>query len=255
MKQELIKPIVRVGNSAGVLLPREWLNGKARVELFEKPIDIKKDVFEILDDYLEDIIGIYLVGSYAREEQTGQSDVDILAITKDINKRMKSGKYELMLISAKNLKKELEKNILPLLPMIREARPLLNSMAHDDYKDIKFTQENTKFHIETTNSALEVIDKSIGLAELEGRGLSENIIYSLVLRLREVYIVDCLKYKKIATIKEFVSLIKKLTGSDKTYRLYLNVKNNKEKSNEQINTKEAKKIQDYITKKIKEQKI
>ena len=106
-----------------------------------------------------------------------------------------------------------------------------------------------------SKSALKVIDDSIELAELEGRDLSENIIYSLVLRLREVYIVDCLNYNKIATTKEFVSLIKKLTESDKTYRLYLNVKNNKEKSNEQVSIKEAKKIQNYIIQRIKEQKI
>ena len=41
-KQELIKPIVRMGNSACVLLPKAWVDGKARVELIEKPIDIKK---------------------------------------------------------------------------------------------------------------------------------------------------------------------------------------------------------------------
>ena len=58
MGQELIKPIVRVGNSAGIVLPREWLNGKAKVELIEKPIDIKRDILEILEPYLEDVVGI-----------------------------------------------------------------------------------------------------------------------------------------------------------------------------------------------------
>ena len=255
MKQELIKPIVRVGNSAGVLLPRKWLNGRAKIELVKEPIDIKRDVLEIIKYYLADIIGIYVVGSYARSEQKEGSDVDILIITKDIDKKIKKGRYDLMLISAETLKKELENNLLPLLPMIRESRPLLNSTAVEGYKNTKFTQRNIRFHIETTKSALAVIDKAIALAEIEGRGLSENLVYSLVLRLREVYIVDCLKTGKIATTKELVYLIKKLTGSDKAYRLYLNVKNDKKRSDERINVEEAKKIQDYIIKKIKEQEV
>ena len=69
---ELVRPIVRVGNSAGVILPREWLNGKAKIELIARPLDIKKEVFEILEDYFQDIIGIYLVGSYARNEQNDE---------------------------------------------------------------------------------------------------------------------------------------------------------------------------------------
>ena len=78
MKQELIKPIVKVGNSAGIILPKEWLNGKEKVELIETPKDIKKELLEVLDSYLPDIIGIYLTGSYARGEETPESDIDIL---------------------------------------------------------------------------------------------------------------------------------------------------------------------------------
>ena len=32
---KLIKQIVKVGNSAGVILPKEWYGGKARVEFIE----------------------------------------------------------------------------------------------------------------------------------------------------------------------------------------------------------------------------
>ena len=134
MIRELIKPIVRVGNSAGVLLPKNWINGKARIELIEKPIDIKKDVLEILDPYLQNIEGIYLIGSYAREEQTKKSDVDILVITNKINKKIKKGKYEIILISKEKVESALEKNILPILPMLKEAKPLVNSSLIEKYK-------------------------------------------------------------------------------------------------------------------------
>ena len=83
MEQELVKQVVRVGNSAGVILPREWLNAKAKVKLVGEPLNIKKNVLEILAPYLGDVIGIYIVGSYAREEETERSDVDVLVGIRD----------------------------------------------------------------------------------------------------------------------------------------------------------------------------
>ena len=77
MKQELIKPIIKVGNSAGVILPKNWINGEARIELIEKPLDIKNDILEILKPYLQNIEGIYLIGSYARGDYKSNSDIDI----------------------------------------------------------------------------------------------------------------------------------------------------------------------------------
>ena len=92
---ELIKPIVRVGNSAGVLVPKDWLNGEARVTLVKKPQNIRQNTLEILNAYLPHIIGLYLVGSYARGEQTSTSDIDILGITDNINKKIKRANMRL----------------------------------------------------------------------------------------------------------------------------------------------------------------
>ena len=75
---ELVKPIVRLGNSAGVVLPKEWLHGEARITLLKKPDNPKKAVLDIIEPYLSSIIGVYLVGSYARGEQKKNSDIDIL---------------------------------------------------------------------------------------------------------------------------------------------------------------------------------
>ncbi len=255
MKQELMKSVIKVGNGAGVLVPREWLNGKARIELIEKPLDIKRDVVETLEPYLEEVIGIYLVGSYARNEQNAGSDVDIIALTSNIDKRIISGKYDILLISIRSLEDSLKNNLLPILPMLIEAKTLLNSIAIESYRKTKLTERNLRFHIETTNSALKVMDKAIELAELEGKELSENIIYSFVLRLREVYIIDCLKNNGLATTKGLISLVKKLTGSDKSYKLYLNAKNECKKSGKFIGVNEAINIRDYIRSRIKEQKI
>jgi len=252
MIRELIKPIVRVGNSAGVLLPKNWINGKARIELIEKPIDIKKDVLEILDPYLQNIEGIYLIGSYAREEQTKKSDVDILVITNKINKKIKKGKYEIILISKEKVESALEKNILPILPMLKEAKPLVNSSLIEKYKKTQLTKKNLKSHIELTKSALGINREFINLDEEMESNSGDSVAYSLILRLREMYIVDFLIKNKIPTKKELFNLIKKVSGSLKAYEGYLRVKNNEKDKNE-LPIEESIKLYDYLIKKIKEQ--
>ena len=86
---ELIKKTIRVGNSAGVLLPLDWYGSYVKV-ILEKPSP-SKEVIEILMRYnlLGDVIGVYIVCSYARNEQIEYSDVDILVITESTNKKIK----------------------------------------------------------------------------------------------------------------------------------------------------------------------
>ena len=253
-KQELIKPIVRMGNSACVLLPKAWIDGKAKVELIEKPIDVKRDLFEILSPYLEDVIGIYLVGSYARGEQEVDSDVDVIIITNNLNKRIEKGKYEIILISKDSIEKQLKNNILPLLPMLRESKPLMNAKLLEEYKNIKLTRKNLKFHIETTKSAMAVIEKSIDLDKDLGIKAGDGSAYSLILRLRGVYLVDKLRTGKKWSKKEFLKLIKKISGSLIAYEGYLRVKSNK-KAKDELPLEEAQKFYDYIVKRVKEQEI
>ncbi len=252
MKQELIKPIIKVGNSAGVILPKNWINGKARIELIEKPIDIKKDILEILESYLEDIEGIYLVGSYARNEQTKKSDVDVLVITNKISEKIVKGKYDLILVPKEKIELSLKKNILPILPMLKEAKPLFNGSLIKEYQKTKLTKDNLNPHIELTKSALNVNKEIIKLDEETNSYLSDVVAYSLILRLRGTYMVDCLIKNKTPRKKELLNLIKKTSGSLKAYEGYLRAKNNEKNKNE-LQIEEAKKLYEYICKKIKEQ--
>jgi predicted nucleotidyltransferase len=247
--QKLIKPIIRVGNSAGVLLPKEWLNGKAKIELIEKPVDIKSESLQILNSHLDQIQGIYIVGSHARREETSHSDIDILGITSNLNLNINKGRYHIILISLTELEKQLENNALPLLPMIREASPILNSELIKKYDKTKLTKNNLKWHIETTKSALKVVEKLIEIEKtLKNKEFSGGV-YSLILRLRTLYLINCLKENKIGTSKGLISLIRKITGNDNSYKIYLSEKN-KRKLKEKISLDEGQKLIDYISKKI-----
>ena len=252
MLQELIKPVVRVGNSAGVILPKNWINGEARIELIEKPLDIKNDILEILKPYLQNIEGIYLIGSYARGEQTKESDVDVLVITDKISKKIKRGKYELILISKENVESALEKNILPILPMLKEAKPIINSILIKKYQETQLTKKNLKGHIELTKSALGINREFIKLDKDLKSNSGDGVAYSLILRLRGTYIVDCLIKNKIPTKKELLGIIKKISGSLKAYEGYSRVKNNEKEKNE-LPTEESARLYNYLIKKINEQ--
>jgi len=84
-----IKKTVKAGNSSAVILPRAWLNQEVRVELVKKSQEtILFDTINIAKKYMElkDIIGIYLAGSYARGEESKDSDIDILIISNNIDK-------------------------------------------------------------------------------------------------------------------------------------------------------------------------
>ena len=252
---KIIKQTREVGTSAGVLLPREWLNKQVVVQIINPDIkSIKKRVFEILieEDILQEVFGIYLVGSYARQEQTYESDIDILVITSNTNKRFKKDFYEITLISEKNLKKQLDENILPILPWLIESKAIINESLIQKYKNTKLTKNNLKWHIDTTKSAMNVVKEDIKLSEeFPEIKMMNSSAYSLILRLRTIYIIECLKKGKLWKKKEFLNLIKNISGSLNTYEIYNEVKN-KNKSNLNLSVKEAKKLINYINEKINE---
>ena len=108
MSVELIKDVRSWGNSAGVLLPREWKGNRVKIILIERTLEIKKEIFKILEPCLSKVIGVYIAGSYAREEQTKRSDVDVIVISTDLSKKIISGKYDISIIPLKDIKKTIK---------------------------------------------------------------------------------------------------------------------------------------------------
>jgi len=248
---ELIRNTIRVGNSAGVLLPKEWLNTEVKIVL--QPLNIAKDVIQILldEDLLKYTMGAYIVGSYARKEQTIDSDTDILIITININKRIKNGKYDILLISKQSLEKELKTNALPLLPMLLESKSIINNSLADSYKKTTLTKENLKWHLETSKSAMKMVEKDIEVSKELKQYTGDATAYSLILRLRTLYILDSIKNKKMWSKPEFLSIIKKISGSLKSYERYVSAKN-KNTLAYKLPIDEAEKLMSYINKKIKD---
>ena len=246
---ELVKNTIKVGNSAGVLLPRQWLGNKVRVIL--EPLNLDKEIVEILmqEKILGDVLGAYIVGSYARGEQTIESDIDVLIITTSINKKIKRGKYEIICISQEEIKSQIQKNILPILPMIKEAKTIINRELIKKYASSRLTLKNLSYHIETTKSAMKVVEKDIELSKGMNEKASDATAYSLILRLRTLYLIQCLKHGRMWSKKDFLKIVKRVSGSTIAYERYLKSKN-KGTEESKVPIEEAEKLMNYINKNI-----
>ncbi len=252
---KLTRKAYRVGNSAGVVVPKEWLNGFVEVKLIELPLRTNSGyILEILEKAgidTSEILGIAIIGSYARNEQDKESDIDILVITNNLNKKIRAGRYEIIIISEKILEKQLNDIGFPILPMILEAVPIINKNLFVEYKKNTLSKKALKWLVDTTNSSMKISKEQISiLKEFKERDLSDNISYSLILRLRTLYMINSLLKGWVWSKKDFLNLINDIAGSLISYEGYLRVKNNK-KIKKELKIKEAERLTEYIMEKTK----
>ncbi len=248
MKSEIIKQAFRLGNSAGVLLPIGWKDKKVKIQLIDK--SITQDILEILEekDLLKNVIGIFLAGSYARGEETKSSDVDIFIVTDSIDKQTKIRGYEITMISKGKFEKNIKKSLY-LASLINESKTILNNEFIKDYKT-RILNLPVKKHLEEIKSMTKINEDFIEMDEQMKENTPDETIYSLVLRLREIYLIGCLKDNKKPSNKEFIGLIKNISGSAEAYESYLRIKNDKP-SKRGIKTSHARKLINYTKLKIK----
>ncbi|MBU1136547.1 MAG: nucleotidyltransferase domain-containing protein [Nanoarchaeota archaeon] len=251
----ITKTTTRLGNSAGVLLPASWLNAIVNVKLVESPknySELINQLFIILKKELPSIKSLMIAGSYAREEQTKNSDIDVIILNNE-NKHKKIGKFDMLYLTEKKIKQDLEKNALPLLPMLREAKPIINGNLINKYAKYPINKKNVKWHIDTTKTMMQEVKKDIEFSKRLKENTSYASVYSLVLRLRTLYIIECLIKKKAWKNKEFLNLLKKITSSLNIYEEYSKIKSSKKTAkNSKVNIEKAEKLMDYINKKTKE---
>jgi len=247
-----IKKAVVSGNSSAVILPRAWLNKEVRVELLRKDNEtILSDSLEIINKYLslKEVIGIYLVGSYARQEEDDTSDIDILVITNNIDKKIiKEGIYNLLIISSELLNYKLKRDLLPIGQMLRESTPLLNA-SYIDSIEIKAARENSNIYLDTTQEKIDLIKKVIELSKKRNKEkVSDFVAYTLVLRIRTLYIIESIINKKPYSKIEFVNKLNKIYKGV-AYNRYISIKNNR-KTEDIMSLDEAEFLNEYLQKEL-----
>ncbi|MEK6914782.1 MAG: DUF2080 family transposase-associated protein [Nanoarchaeota archaeon] len=236
----IIKKTREVGTSAGVLLPREWLNKQVIVQLIIPDTKIiKKRVIDILveKDLLQEVIGIYQTGSIARNESDEYSDIDILIVTENYSGTINEENYSIILIPKKELEKSLEKNPIYYLPMIKEAKTIINPELIAKYKKYKLTKKGVLSYIKSSMVAIKRSNHLISLdEELGDKNTSDAVAYSLVLRIRGAYILESIINNKMWNKKELIKII----NNKKIYQGYLARKEKKKNNRNYIPIDEAK---------------
>lgn len=227
---EVVKNVSKWGNGAGVLLPKEWVGQQVKVILIDRTSNIRKEAIDILSPYLDDIIGVYLTGSYARGEQEPDSDIDILGISKNTKKEIQSGKYHISIITLDGARRTLDKNPILILPRLYEARPIMNESLLDELKTAKVTLKSFKGFLEESESIIHICEEFLQLDREQGRTQldSEQILYPLILRLRGIFLIQSLLHKQKYSKDKFIrSLNLDRTEAKKVYSNYKHIRDGK----------------------------
>jgi len=256
MKQ-VVKVVQQIGNGGHVYVPKEMIGKKVVVSVVEKRIeDIKEEIVRILGSYLEHINGIYLYGSYARGEQTTDSDIDILVVTDGkVKIKQKIKGYDLVSATVQQIENTLDNNTVLILPILKEAKALLNEQLIHNYKSRKLNKKNTKWYVDTTESSLELANNWIKDKDMRSM---PKIVYPLVMRLRGLYWIKALAYGKAYSNKQLLNdLISNGLSDEKAkqiYRMYREHRNNKRISSQDISYEDVIKLYKIVEKTLSEVK-
>lgn len=247
MKQ-IIKQAKRLGNASGVVLPKDWENALVKVQLVSRPLS-PAELMNVLQQEiaLEDVVGVYLVGSYSRGDNDTDSDIDILVISNDINRDITKGKYQITIVSQDTMKKY--KGYPLYYSMLQEAKPILNGILLENYRtDLSVSIKGVKEYLQAARRALRRVDSLISDKEEVSTETADAVAYSLILRLRGLYILDCIAQKKQQSKQELLALIRKVAGSLNIYNRYVAMKNDEEGHMHRVEIKieEAIAIRDYL---------
>lgn len=257
VKEQIVKTVVKSGNGGAVWVPKDWLGQEVIVILPEKPkIDVKERIVHLLEPYLKDVIAVFMYGSYARQEEKKESDIDVMVLTKDKSIKIKTKKPNDLEVTSFQLDKfkiAIEKYPVMYYQIVREAEPLINGYILDELKTIKIKNEALKKYIIETK---EHIKSNMGLLELdklEGDFIkSYSVIYSLVLRLKGIFIIKCILNKWKFSNKLFRNwLIKKglnYREFEQYYTAYRLIRDNKRTDNLKIKIARVEKLLDILKK-------
>lgn len=245
---KIIRTVQGSGNGGHIYLPKEMIGKQVLVVQITKTLeDIKKEVLEILNPYLEHVLGVYLYGSYARGEQTPESDIDVWVISDKKLNIKNTENYEIITSTIEETKKTLKKNAVVVLSIIKEAIPLINRDLLKTLSSYNLNKKNTKQFVEHTESSLKIVE---ALMKDELKSSVPNITYPLMMRLRGLYLIKCLKENKIYSNKGLKEYLKLEDGIfEELYTIYQAVRDKRRIPPPKVKYKDLKKLYD-ITKKL-----
>ncbi len=250
--EKVVRKVTPSGNGAHIFAPKEWLDEEVLLVRISR-IDIKKGIYKLLEPYMGNIVSVILFGSYARGEQNENSDVDVLIISNKPFKIKKKG-MDIIVIDKDKLEKAIKLNPILIYSAINEGVPLINSSFIYELKSRKMNINAFNEFIISSKENLKSNKEIIELDKLQGlEYVSESVIYSLFLRLRGVFIMNCLlNHRKYSNnlFKDWLYHKINILKYELFYSIYISVRDNK-KIREKIPIKIAESLNELLEKELK----
>ncbi len=205
IREQVVKLVVRSGNGGIVWVPKDWLGEEVIVTLPELPkLGMKERVLNVLESYLQEVVAIGIYGSYARNEQTSESDIDILVITNNyIKLNIKEKGFDVISASINKIKEAIEKYPVLYYQIIQEIRPIINARLFEELKKIKIKKDGLREYLEDTREHTKSNEELLKLDKLDYKYLkSYSVAYSSFLRLKGLFIMECILKKDIFSNKK-----------------------------------------------------
>lgn len=181
----MTKTVKRYGNSGGVYVPSSWVGGTVRIELVDEPADIRRDILKIP---LEHVVSVILYGSHARKEAGYKSDIDVLLVTDEDAKIELSAeiraKYDIHVKSITQVRNAMTRDPVFYKTITDEGTAIINHQFLDDVRRLP-KPADVKKRLELIESSLKVVK------EIFAAGLPEEAIYPIVMRLKEILLIQC----------------------------------------------------------------
>jgi predicted nucleotidyltransferase len=199
----VMKMVKKYGNSGGIYLPSDWIGGKVSVNLVDEPMDPMKDVLEKIS--LEHVISVILFGSYARNEAQRGSDIDMIIVTDEGTKLRIPGEikknYDVRVLNLHALKKSVASDPLLYKAIKDDAVALINHSILDELRDAEPPYIMIEERLDMIESSVKITKNIIEIDSAQAAELA----YPVILRLKEVIIIECLLDDK----KYFTHLLEK----------------------------------------------
>lgn len=186
---KILKNVIRIGNGAAVYVPREYFGKQVIVILPEGILEIKKKIIERLSDYMANIVGVYIFGSYARGESNSLSDIDLIIITQKEQKELKYlfEDMDARVMTLNTVRKSIQNMPVLILPLLKEAKTIINPILIEELKNSRINYAKFKWNFEDIKEILKTIEIFI---EADEEDISISHLYSLFMRVRVCYMID-----------------------------------------------------------------
>jgi predicted nucleotidyltransferase len=224
---KIIKKAIEMGNGAAVYVPKEYANRLIVLLLPEGIDEIQSRILTRLIEFMPNIIGVYLFGSYARGEQEVDSDIDVLVVVKEKQDGIKEAlvDFDARIITIDLLKKSIKNTPLLISPILKESKTLLNPELINELKEIKIDYKKFKWNFEDIKRIIKIIEEFV---EIDPLDISSSHIYSLILRIKVCYIIECILKDKEFSNKGVKNLLLKCElgkeNVDKFYNIYREIR-------------------------------